>query len=556
VSAALLNPAIRFELDGYDMAGKRLMGRQSAGSGFLRAAVSARGETPLIGYGPRPHSAAEFDRLVRSIDPEAETRWIRADHLDSFNAVGVCYRPDPTLAYEAGLRLRVGPARHCLCGVTHTLSSSRATEAIAAYATAPMMPWDALICTSTAGLGVVTGVLEEQAEYLAWRLGSSERPLLPQLPVIPLGVHSEDFAFTDKQRHDARAALNLAEDEVAVLYAGRLAFADKAHPFAMFLALQKTVERTGRKVALVLAGRFYNAAAEATFGKGIANVCPDVRCILVDGGSPDEFSNAWASADLFVSAADSIQETFGLTPLEAMAAALPVVVSDWSGYRETVRDGVDGFRVRTWAPEPGTGDQLALAFEAEVIDSGRYVWDATLATSVDLTELVERLTALIVNPDLRRRMGQAGRARVRESFEWPDIYRQYQALWGELNARRLSVENDPALLSRLRSAPKAAAGRQDPFRLFGHYPTHHISPDTRLMPTEGASVAKFFERAELFPDSEIPQARVAQVLAQLGDKGLTVGVAAKIMRCSTLIATRTVAVMAKMGLLLLDPPIL
>ena len=28
-----------------------------------------------------------------------------------------------------------------------------------------------------------------------------------------------------------------------------------------------------------------------------------------------------------------------------MAAGLPVVVSDWDGYRDTVRDGVDGFRI-------------------------------------------------------------------------------------------------------------------------------------------------------------------------------------------------------------------
>jgi starch synthase len=239
-----------------------------------------------------------------------------------------------------------------------------------------------------------------------------------------------------------------------------------------------------------------------------------------------------------------------------MAASLPVVVSDWSGYRETVRDGVDGFRIRTWAPEPGTGDQLALAFEAEVIDAGRYAWDATLATSVDLTELVDRLTVLVVNPELRLRMGAAGRRRVCEAFEWSGLYRRYQELWGEQNARRLSVQSDPALLARLAAAPRAAAGRQDPFRLFGHYPTHHISSDTRLRPTEGASVAKFSERSELFPDSEIPQSRVAEVLARLNDGGLTVGVAAKIMRCSTVIATRTIAVMAKMGLLLLDPPIL
>ena len=58
----------------------------------------------------------------------------------------------------------------------------------------------------------------------------------------------------------------------------------------------------------------------------------------------------WAAADLFLSLVDNPQETFGLAPVEAMAAGVPVVVSDWDGYRYTVSDGVEGFRVPTLAP--------------------------------------------------------------------------------------------------------------------------------------------------------------------------------------------------------------
>ena len=64
--------------------------------------------------------------------------------------------------------------------------------------------------------------------------------------------------------------------------------------------------------------------------------------------------------DIFCSLSDNIQETFGITPIEAMSAGLPVVVSDWDGYRDTVRDGIDGFRVPTQMPPPGYGDELAL----------------------------------------------------------------------------------------------------------------------------------------------------------------------------------------------------
>ncbi|HRE90473.1 MAG TPA: glycosyltransferase, partial [Myxococcota bacterium] len=70
-----------------------------------------------------------------------------------------------------------------------------------------------------------------------------------------------------------------------------------------------------------------------------------------------------AAADVFVSLADNVQETFGLSVIEAMAAGLPVVVSDWDGYKDTVRDGEDGFRVTTTMPPVGAADHIAAAYE-------------------------------------------------------------------------------------------------------------------------------------------------------------------------------------------------
>ena len=54
---------------------------------------------------------------------------------------------------------------------------------------------------------------------------------------------------------------------------------------------------------------------------------------------------ALAAADLFCSPADNLQETFGLSVLEAMASSLPVVASDWNGYRDLVLHGSTGWLV-------------------------------------------------------------------------------------------------------------------------------------------------------------------------------------------------------------------
>ena len=187
-----LNALIRFESNGYDMTGPLLMGRQAAGHGFLRAALAAERDGPLFGYGPNPKAGEELAALAARLDPAAETGWISIDQVERFNAFGVCYRPDTALALEARLRLRVGVARHCLCGVTHTLSSGRTMEAIADLVMAPLMPWDAVICTSQAATGVLETILDEQDAYATWRF-QAPPPERPQMPVIPLGIHTRDF---------------------------------------------------------------------------------------------------------------------------------------------------------------------------------------------------------------------------------------------------------------------------------------------------------------------------------------------------------------------------
>jgi glycosyltransferase involved in cell wall biosynthesis len=94
--------------------------------------------------------------------------------------------------------------------------------------------------------------------------------------------------------------------------------------------------------------------------------------------SPEEASHKMRGLDLFVrySRADSDPNAV----LQAMASGLPVVASDLPVYRDAVVPGETGFLVKT-----------------EV-------------------ELLERCQELIDDADLRRRLGAAGRERVRREF--------------------------------------------------------------------------------------------------------------------------------------------
>ena len=190
------NAAILFEPDGYVLDGPKLMGRQAAGNAFLRAAVSGLKGQTLWAYSPYSRSAERFRELVLALDPQADARWIPADRLDLLSQIGTLYLPGPGLAELSRLRLRAGAAAYSLVGVTHTTASHVAMDAITGLLASPVMPWDALICTSRAVGGTVKALLEAEIEYLRWRFGADLKLTLPQLPVIPLGVHSDDFDFS------------------------------------------------------------------------------------------------------------------------------------------------------------------------------------------------------------------------------------------------------------------------------------------------------------------------------------------------------------------------
>src|SRR5215471_17106576 len=134
-------PAIYFEPDGYQLGGERLVGRQVASHGFLRAAVAAAGGAPLTGFGP-PACEPAFAVAVQAIDPAAKADFIPMGQLERLKD-RVCHRPDPQLGLPARLRLRVGAGAYALSGVVHTTAT--VLDQLASLAAEPLTPWDALI---------------------------------------------------------------------------------------------------------------------------------------------------------------------------------------------------------------------------------------------------------------------------------------------------------------------------------------------------------------------------------------------------------------------------
>ena len=477
-----MNPVIYYHPEAYTTSGPKLMGRNAAGESFLRGFLTHSKATAFWAQVQKPEHGQHFVGQVKAQGRTESVHSVAPQQLTALAQAGLMYYPGPGIGQHAFHR-SVAAGSHAawsLCGITHTTSSAGAMDAIADLITAPVQPWDAVICTSTAVKDNVNRLLQAQVNMLKERLGISKL-VLPMLPVIPLGIHTQDFVFTQEQKNAARQKLKANDNTLVVLFMGRLSFHAKAHPLAMYQALQKaaqSVQGTGQKIKLVECGWHANEFIEKAYKDAALQACPDVEVITLDGRKAEDRQTAWAGADVFCSLSDNIQETFGIVPIEAMAAGLPVVVSDWDGYKDTVRHEVDGFRINTTMPEAGLATDLALRHALEIDTYDMYCGHTCSLVSVDIEQAAKAFVDLFESAALRQTMGEAGRKRAQQVYDWKVIIGQYEALWAEQQRVRL------AALQSTESAPLNMAhawpARMDPFHAFANYPTQALKPSTVL----------------------------------------------------------------------------
>ncbi len=479
------NAAILFAEDGYGTNRERLMGRQVAGEGFLNGFLSHSGVERLFCYCGDRATADKFSEYAQPLLNGRSVAWIPSAHVAGIAEPGTLYLPGPGLGVFAWQRHRIVDQRaFSLCGITHTTASENAMQQLAESVTAPVQPWDAIICTSQAVRSNVARLIQGQQEYLALRTGAN-RFTLPQLPIIPLGVDTSKFSGDPEMRGRWRTTLRLTDDDLAVIFVGRLSFHAKAHHVPMYLALESAARRTGKSVTFIMAGWFAHDSIEKIFREDAARYCPSVRVEFLDGRRPEIRHSIWQAADLFLSLSDNLQESFGLTPVEAMAASLPVVVSDWDGYRDTIRDGIDGFRVPCVSPAPGFGSDLAARFELGVDNYDHYCSATSQFIAVDVDAAATALSHLFTNPELRQQMGAAGRVRAVQTYDWSTIIQQYQALWQQLAELRVASDESAPRKNPASTNPVF----RDPWWLFEGHPTLVLRPDDRIQATDLATPA-------------------------------------------------------------------
>jgi starch synthase len=510
--------ALQYSQESFDTRVGEMMGRRMAGETFLKAWIAHGDADPLTAWVHNRPDAKAFVAHARELGAAPPIAVAGVENFAPLIDAGTLWLGDPSIARHAWERRWFRQDAWSIVGITHTISSHLAADRLAELLTGPVQPWDALICTSRAAREVVRTQLAEHGAYLAARLGATTCTG-PELPVIPLGVDCASFAHNPAERARWRDELGIGADDVAVLQFGRMAFHLKAHPQPLYLALRQAAETSGRRLHLIFAGQPINPGQGKAFRNLAAAFSDTVTTHFVDGARADA-GGVRSAADIFTLLSDNIQESFGLAPVEAMAAGLPVVGSDWDGLRDTIEHDVTGFLIDTILPSRGAGDLLARRHAFGQDDYHFYIGSVAQMTAIDVRQAARAFSALAADPDLRRRMGEAGRARAQALFDWRVVIGAYRALIDQLTGIRAhAAERAP------RGNGPADPARIDPAHLFGNYPTARLDGSTRLVATgltdSVSTITGGFDAAVIVRRSVPAPAILDRMLAQIADGPVT-----------------------------------
>jgi glycosyltransferase involved in cell wall biosynthesis len=441
------------------------MGASVSGLRQLEALAAAPFVDRLIAYAPpgvRPAAAeavkaSPFAGRVEIQDEEE----IRTGLEPHDKVVLVNFGPD--LVKPQALRWASGNRRWPICGFTYSIATSGIFQSVVLSALSGFQPYDSIFCCSTC----IRGSMERVLDAIAERVPGLAQPLLP---VVPLGIRAADFRPIPKA--EARRALSLPDGAVVFLYLGRIDPRYKAN-------LQPLLHAFGRlgktsDALLVVAG--------ARPDSGGGEILDRLRFRSVELGIADRVRwhtdvsaevrrTLLSAADVFVSPVDNLQESFGIAVVEAMCAGLPVVASDWDGYRDIVAHEETGLLVPTRLPEDlsGLSQNAGLASELD------FHWEVAEATVVDVPALERAMTRLAGDPALRAEMGRRALERATALFDWEVVLQRSREEWeAQLEMARRTVEPLPSPL---------LLNHGD---VFGLHPTERLDARVRIRRTAEA----------------------------------------------------------------------
>ena len=197
------------------------------------------------------------------------------------------------------------------------------------------------------------------------------------MKIFPRGLDTE--LFTPARREPTFwEKFGTSNGQVRLLYVGRIS---REKDLDVLANSYRRLRDEGLSVQLFVVGH-------GPYSQGLSQLLPDA--VFTGYLTGIELATAYASADVF--AFPSTTDTFGNVIIEAQASGVPVVVSDSGGPKELVEDKGNGL----------------------------------ITKSHDVDDFTRAVRALVIDPELRKKMGDCARKSVVDR-SWPSAFRKFWA---------------------------------------------------------------------------------------------------------------------------------
>jgi glycosyltransferase involved in cell wall biosynthesis len=220
-----------------------------------------------------------------------------------------------------------------------------------------------------------------------------------RIAVAPCGFDPAELWPQDQR--EARSLLGLAPEKFTVLQLGRMVPRKGVDTVIQATALLRSHHGIDAEL-LVVGGDVHAGGRDGPEMARLRTLAERLGILehvrFVGQKARAELRTWYSAADVFVTT--PWYEPFGITPVEAMACARPVVGSEVGGIKSTVVDGSTGF----------------------------------LVPSRDPQAVADRLATLQRNPMLARTMGDAGLRRAYRHYTWRSVARQVAAVYAAVLA--------------------------------------------------------------------------------------------------------------------------
>lgn len=444
-----------------------LNGRRWAAQLLFRLWLNSSGDQPIDLLSADPELINNLQLDLRKSNSNVVLNWCPITDPSSIASNGALFIPDPSISMWSAWRQSVSATSFSIIGQIHTLSTPAVMSMIDSLVYDPVEEWDALICSSSVGKTIVQKLLDDRREQLRERCGASIFPE-PKLPVIPLPLDQQSFDYRLNSRQKSRESLKIPRDAKVALWLGRRSILTKADLWQTYHVLQRVAVRLQQPVWLIECGPD-DTSQQADHLDDLKKFCPDLSFLRLGGSDPvsEELKKKAISAcDVVVSLVDNIQETFGLSIAEAMAAQRPVVASDWDGYRDLIRNGVDGFLIPSRWVNCANDISFPLGWMQKIDPNLFPHISGCLAQLVqlDLTAAEDAIITLFINPSLANAMGKQGYRRALSDFSSDVVMNSYRQLFDELSDIRKHY--------RRHQNPCSAPLRFDPVSCFSGFASH------------------------------------------------------------------------------------